>query len=114
MSATDEYLTGIAEPEKAEIERIRSLTKQIVPGAEEGQSYGMPAFKYNNKPLLGFIVAKKHLSLFPFSPEVVDAVKDKLEDYELSKGTIRFTVENPIPESVIKEIIRLRLIEIDR
>jgi hypothetical protein len=53
-----------------------------------------------------------HLSLFPFSPQVVAAVKGRLAGYDLSKGTIRFTEAKPIPEDVIWEILDLRLEEI--
>ena len=83
-----------------------------MPDADEASSYGMPAFKYRTKPLLGFLAAKDHLSLFPFSSHIVDEVRDQLEGFSLAKGTIRFTADRPVPDAVIRDIVRRRLAEI--
>ena len=78
MSAIDDYLEGLSDSQRAELERIRRIVSDRVPNVEEGRSYGMPAFRYKQKPLLGFAALKNHLSLFPFSPHVVDAVSERL------------------------------------
>jgi uncharacterized protein YdhG (YjbR/CyaY superfamily) len=113
MGVIDDYLEDLGDSQRAELERIRRIVLDRVPDVEEGRSYGMPAFRYKRKPLLGFAALKDHLSLFPFSPHVVAAVKGRLAGYyDLSKGTIRFTEAKPIPEDVIWEILDLRLEEI--
>jgi len=108
----DDYLADVAEPDRAALERIRRVVKELVPQAEEGKSYGMPALKYNKRPLVGFVAAKKHLSLFPFSPAVIEALTDRLDGFELSKGTIRFTAEHQLPDDVLRDVVMLRLDEI--
>jgi uncharacterized protein YdhG (YjbR/CyaY superfamily) len=108
----DDYLADVAEPDRAALERIRRVVKELVPQAEEGKSYGMPALRYNKRPLVGFVAAKKHLSLFPFSPAVIDALTDRLDGFELSKGTIRFTAEHQLPDDVLRDVVMLRLDEI--
>jgi uncharacterized protein YdhG (YjbR/CyaY superfamily) len=85
---------------------------EVVPDAEDGTSYGMAALRYQRKPLLGFREARGHLSIFPFSPAVIDAVRDRLDGYQLSKGTIRFRVDAPLPDDVVRDIARLRMREI--
>ncbi len=85
-----------------------------MPEAVEGVSYGMPALKVEGKPLLGVVAAAKHLSIFPFSPAVIDAVANRLGGYSLSKGTIRFTSDHPVPDDVLEEIVRLRRAEIQK
>jgi uncharacterized protein YdhG (YjbR/CyaY superfamily) len=72
----------------------------------------MPAFKYKKRPLLGFRVSKNHLSVFPFSPEAVDAARGALAGFDLSKGTVRFAPETPIPETALEQLLRHRLREI--
>ncbi len=62
--------------------------------------------------MLGFLAAKDHLSVFPFSSRVVDSVRDRLAGFELSKGTIRFTVAMPLPDEVVRDVVRLRIDEI--
>lgn len=94
-------------------ERIRGLALEVAPDAEEGTSYGLPALKHRGKPLLGFRVAKQHLSIFPFSSGPVDAVGDRLAGWDVSKGTIRFSAEHPPPDDVLREVLRLRMQEID-
>lgn len=112
MSSFDEYLAAIPEPQRAELERIREVVRREVPEAEEATSYGLPAFKYGGRPLLGFRASKNHLSVFPFSPEAVDAARDELVGFELSKGTVRFTPDKPIPDTALKQLLDHRLREI--
>jgi uncharacterized protein YdhG (YjbR/CyaY superfamily) len=113
MSSFDQYLATLPEPERAELERIRQVVRRAVPEAEEATSYGMPAFKYKRRPLLGLRASKNHLSVFPFSPEAIDAARGALAGFDLSKGTVRCTPDRPIPEAALLELLRHRLREIE-
>ena len=62
--------------------------------------------------MLGFSAAKRHLSLFPFSPAAIEAVKDRLAGFDVAKGTIRFSPENPVPDDVLADLVRARLREL--
>jgi uncharacterized protein YdhG (YjbR/CyaY superfamily) len=112
MSAVDDYLNGLPPPQKAALERVRAVVEAVAPEAEEGVSYGMPAFLYAGRPLLGFRAAKRHLSVFPFSPSAIEAVKGRLGGFDLSKGTIRFSPVTPLPEEVLSDVVRARKEEI--
>jgi uncharacterized protein YdhG (YjbR/CyaY superfamily) len=72
----------------------------------------MPAFLYAGRPLLGFRAATKHLSVFPFSPAAIDAVRDRLVGFELSKGTIRISPDRTVPDDVLADVVRARKQEI--
>lgn len=109
----DDYLDGLSPANKAALERVRAVVLRAVPEAEEGRSYGMPAFIYSGRPLLGFRAAKAHLSIFPFSPTAIDAVTDRLGGFDLAKGTIRFTANTPVPEDVVTDLIQARKQEIE-
>lgn len=112
VSAVDDYFDDLDSSTRAAFQRVRNLAVRVVPEAEEGTSYGMPALRYKQKPLLGFRAGKDHLSIFPFSSQVVDAVRDRLTGFELSKGTIRFTAATPLPDDVVADLVRLRMEEI--
>ncbi|MEE2523303.1 DUF1801 domain-containing protein [Pseudarthrobacter sp. J47] len=112
MGAVDDSLAALPEPDRGCLERVIGIARALVPGTEEGMSYGMPALKFEGKPLIAAVATAKHLSVFPFSSAVVEAVAGRLEGYSLSKGTIRFSAENPLPEDVVEEIVRLRQAEI--
>ena len=113
MSAVDDYFAEQVPAARAAFQRIRAIAVAAAPDAEDGVSYGMPALRYRGKPLLGFRAAKDHLSVFPFSPAVVAAVRDRLAGFDLSKGTVRFSAGRPLPEDVVRDLVRLRLSEID-
>jgi uncharacterized protein YdhG (YjbR/CyaY superfamily) len=112
VSSMDDYLDGLSPAEKTALERVRAVVLGAAPEAEEGQSYGMPAFIYAGRPLLGFRAAKTHLSIFPFSPTAIDAVRDRLGDFDLAKGTVRFTADTPVPKDVLTDLVRARKQEI--
>ena len=112
MSAVDDYLADLAPAERGALTHVLDVARTAAPEAIEGASYGMPALKSSGRPLIGFLAAQRHLSLFPFSPAVVEQVRDRLDGFELSKGTIRFSVEHPLPDDVIREVVTARLREI--
>jgi uncharacterized protein YdhG (YjbR/CyaY superfamily) len=109
----EEVLRGFGREQREALQHVVAHVHRIVPDATEGRSYGLPTFRYRNKPLLGFAATSHHLSLYPFSPAVLDTVRDQLPDHELSKGTIRFTAERPVPDDVLTAIVQARAAEID-
>jgi uncharacterized protein YdhG (YjbR/CyaY superfamily) len=112
MSIVDEALAEVPSPSREVLQHIIEIARRLAPDAEEGMSYGMPALRVAGKPFVSVVAAAKHLSLFPFSPAAIDAVRDELEGYSLSKGTVRFTAEHPLPDGVVERILRARLAEI--
>ncbi len=112
MTTVDEYLSNITTSQKAEFERIRKIVREIVPEAEETISYGIPTFKYRGKFLLYFGAFKNHMSLFP-GPQT-EAIKEKLKDYKVAKGTIQFTSDKPVPKLIVKELVRNRFDQISK
>ena len=113
MGEMTDYIAGLEGPERDLIARVRARALELVPDADEGVSYGMPALRYRDSPLVSVMAAKGHIGLYPFSPAVVSAVEGELEGYSWSKGTIRFTPEHPLPDSLVDRIILLRRDEID-
>ncbi|GAA4380973.1 DUF1801 domain-containing protein [Nocardioides caricicola] len=93
-------------------DHVRGLVLGVAPDAEEGTSYGMPAWRWKGKPLLGLNQAKAHVGVYPFSPEVVDAVRDRLDGFTLTKGGVQCTPDVPLPDDVVVEMVRLRMAEI--
>jgi uncharacterized protein YdhG (YjbR/CyaY superfamily) len=111
FDSVDNYFETLENGQRFELERIRTIVTQVVPEAKEVISYGMPGFKYKNKYLVSYGAFKNHLSLFP-GPKPVAELKNKLKNYITSKGTIQFSVDKPLPESLIKEILAIRVLDI--
>jgi uncharacterized protein YdhG (YjbR/CyaY superfamily) len=107
----EEYLAGLREPERAALERLRDLIRAAAPDATEAISYQMPAFKDRGRGLVAYAAFKDHCSLFPMSTKVFDVLGGELEPYRSSKGTIRFTVDDPLPDSLVTRVVQARLAE---
>lgn len=108
MSVIDDYIAKLEEPQKSALTHAKNIIRKTVPDAEEVICYGMPVFKYKGKYLIGLAAFKNHMSLFP-GAEPIEQLKDKLNGYKLSKGTIQFTVDHPVPDPIIKELLDCRI-----
>ncbi len=110
----DEYLAGVPEPARTTLNRIRAVIRSAAPAeATEVISYGIPMFKYKGM-LMGFAAFSKHCSLFPGSLSALKAVQHELEDFDTSKGTIRFPVDRPPSATLIRKLVKARLAENER
>ncbi len=107
----DEYLSNLSDDKRAALEKVRQAIRAAVPSAEECISYGIPAFRWNGKVLVGFAAAAKHCAFYPWSSITVGAFPDELKGYDTSKGTIRFPPEKPLPASLIRKLVKARIQE---
>ena len=114
MNEVDDYFAGLDDHSRAAFDHIRLLAVDVAPTAVQGLSYGMPALKLEGKGLLAFHAARRHLSVYPCSGWAVDAVRDRLAGFSLSRGTIRFTPDHPIPDDVVRDLVGVRAEEIQR
>jgi uncharacterized protein YdhG (YjbR/CyaY superfamily) len=106
--AIDKYLKSLPDQQRIVLEKLRQTIKEIVPEAQEVISYQMPAYKYHGM-LVGFAAFKNHCSFVPWNSKTVEQFKEELNDFSVSKGTIRFTPEKPIPDALLKKIIEARV-----
>jgi uncharacterized protein YdhG (YjbR/CyaY superfamily) len=106
----DEYLEPLREDQRVALQRVRDIIRKAAPQAEECISYGIAAFRQSGM-LVGFGATAKHCALYVFSGTSLDAFSKDLEAFETSKGTIRFTPDNPLPAALIKRMVQARLKE---
>ena len=85
---------------------------EVVPGAEQCISYGMPAFKVQGKTVAGFAAFKNHLSYLPHSGSVLSAIPDDVAAYETTKGSLKFPVDEPLPRALVEKLVITRLREL--
>jgi uncharacterized protein YdhG (YjbR/CyaY superfamily) len=109
--AVSEYLSQVPEPARSTLGRVRALIRSVVPReAEEVISYGIPAFKCK-KVVVWYGAFSDHCSLFP-TAAVIEKFKEDLKAYRISKGTIQFPVDQPLPATLVKAIVKARLAQI--
>ena len=105
----DEYLAGIPEPACSTLKHMRAVIKSVVPKeTTEVISYHIPMFHYRGM-LVGYAAYAKHCSLFPTGSGVIEKFAKELKGYSTNKGTIRFPADNPLPDALLKKIVRARV-----
>ena len=72
----------------------------------------MPAYKIDEGIICGFLASKKHCSYFPFSGSVLKDLVKETAKYDQSIGTLRFEVDKPLPQSLVRKLIKVKKIEL--
>jgi uncharacterized protein YdhG (YjbR/CyaY superfamily) len=105
----DQYLDALEEPKRATLALPRQVILDVLPEAEQGISYGLPAFRVRGKTIAGFAAFKSHLSYLPHSGSVFPHLKDELKGYSTSSGALRFDIGHALPAPLVEKLIAVRL-----
>jgi uncharacterized protein YdhG (YjbR/CyaY superfamily) len=108
----EKYLAGIPADQRRALERVRRIVRKAYPAAQESTYYGLPAFTLNGKAFVALRAAKTHCALHPLSGSVIEALGDRLAAFETSKGTVRFTPDKPLPEPLVRAVLKCRAREL--
>jgi len=108
--AVDAYIKKQSPAVQKILNELRALIKDTVPDVEETMTYSMPAYKYHGY-LVVFRASKNHYGLYTMNGSSVEKMKDILVGYETAKGTIRFPYDKPLPKTLIKKILKIRMKE---
>jgi uncharacterized protein YdhG (YjbR/CyaY superfamily) len=103
----DEYVASFPRNIQNILEELRQVIRDSAPNAEEAISFQMPTFKLNGN-LVWFAAFKNHIGFYP-KASAIEAFRKELTDYEVSKGTIRFPLEKPIPFDLVRKIVKYRV-----
>jgi uncharacterized protein YdhG (YjbR/CyaY superfamily) len=104
-----DYLNALDEPKRATLQKLRETILDVMPEAEQGLSYGVPAFRLRGKVIAGFAAFKNHLSYLPHSGAVFSQLEGDLVGYSKSKGALRFPVDDPLPKEIVEKLIKVRV-----
>ncbi len=103
------YFADFEPAQQQKLEEIRALIKEAAPKATEVISYNMPAFKQHGV-LVYYAAYKNHIGFYPTSKPII-VFADKLKDYKTSKGAVQFPLDKPIPKTLVKNMVKLRVKE---
>lgn len=114
MSAqeVDEYLRAVEERKRGTLETLRQTILEIVPEADQVISYRVPAFRVRGQTVAGFAAFTDHLSYLPFSGSVLRQLADELDGYAMTKSSLHFPVDEPLPKALVQKLIAVRLAEV--
>jgi uncharacterized protein YdhG (YjbR/CyaY superfamily) len=105
----DRYLEALEEPKRGTLALLRRRILDVLPEAEQGISYGVPAFKVQGKTIAGFAAFKDHLSYLPHSGSVFPQLADELKGYPTSTGALRFDIDRALPAPLVEKLVEVRL-----
>lgn len=106
-SDIDTYIANFPEATQIILEKVRTTIRKAAPEAKEKIGYGIPTLTLNGN-LVHFAAYEHHIGFYP-GAEGIEVFKAELADYELSKGTVRFPIDKPIPYSLITTIVKYRV-----
>ncbi len=105
----DDYLAGLDEPKRSTLEALRRAILEVVPSAEEGISYRLPAFRLDGKVIAGFGAFTHHLSYLPHSGSVFPVLGAELAGYTWSTGALQFPIDVPLPTALVERLVTVRI-----
>ena len=105
----DDYLAELEEPKRSTLAQLRETILELLPSAEEGISYRLPAFRLEGVVVAGFGAFKEHLSYFPHSGSVLEVLRDELVGYRCSRGALQFPVDEALPSKLVEALLELRI-----
>ena len=105
----DAYLAGVEEPKRTTLATLRRSILAVVPDADECLSYGMPAFRVDGKVVAGFAAFKNHLAYLPHSGQVLADLGDRLDGYEHTSGSLHFSIDEPLPDDLVRRLVEAKL-----
>ena len=112
-TSVEAYLAACEPDSRGALEHLREVIRAAAPDAVEAISYQMPAFRYRGRGLVAYAAFRDHCSLFPMSGKVMGDLRAELEPYLAGKGTLRFRVDDPIPDELVGRIVRAKIEEIE-
>lgn len=106
--SVDDYIASFPPEVRGSLETLRTTISSVLPTAEQVIRYDIPTFRLDGRNIVHFAGWKDHLSLYP----VVDldaAQEERVSPYRAGKGTLRFSLEAPVPVSLVEEVVGLLL-----
>ena len=109
-SSIDEYISEFPLETQEVLQQVRALIKDTAPDAVETISYAIPTFDLADRHLVHFAGYAHHVGLYP-TPSGLAAFEDELGPYKSGKGSVRFSLSQPLPVDLIRRIVEFRVAE---
>ena len=93
------------------LEELRVTVRAVVPEAVERITWGMPTLDLDGKHLLFFAGYARHVGFYPL-PGAIEEFKEELRPYETAKGSVRFPLDQPLPEELVRRMVEFRVQEL--
>jgi uncharacterized protein YdhG (YjbR/CyaY superfamily) len=96
-------------PHRETMLEMRTRILEIIPGAEEVISYGMPAFKVDNEVVAGVLAHKKHVGFYPFSGSILKLFPEEMAAFKHTISAVHVPIDKPLSKTLLRKLIKARL-----
>jgi uncharacterized protein YdhG (YjbR/CyaY superfamily) len=107
FATVDDYIAAQSAAAQPRLRELRAIIRGAVPEAAEIISYGMPTYKFRVGSV-HFGAAKRHCALYG---SAMDAFREELRGFDTSMGTVRFPLDQPIPEELVRKLVMATVAE---
>jgi uncharacterized protein YdhG (YjbR/CyaY superfamily) len=118
MTTRDEgvraYMAGLSPDKRRAMERLRRSIRTEAPGSVEVNSYGMPTFKRGGRAVVSIAAWKDRCSVYGLGYAVLRGFAKELRPYLKARSTISFPLDEPIPDALVRKLVRARVTEVKR
>jgi len=109
INSVEEYILSFDTKRQSKLSILRYIIHEEIPNVEEKLVMGIPTYYYHGK-LFSFSGQIGHYYFYPGS-SAIEKYSDDLDGHIIGRNTLSFTYETPIPEEIIKYLIKLRVKE---
>jgi len=102
----DAYIAAAPKDLQGKLKELRVVIRELAPDSVEAISYGMPG--YDKGKVVWFGLMKSHIGLY-LRPPIIQDHKRELAGYTTTKSAIHFPLEQKLPFSLIKKLIKARM-----
>lgn len=102
-------MAALPEPQRSTLAEMRRRILEVVPDAEQGMSYGVPAFRVGGRVVAGLAAFTQHLSYLPHSGSVLAELADELGERQRTKSALHFAPGEPLPRPLVRRLIETKL-----
>lgn len=105
----DEYIVTFDLKTQEKLQQLLKIIKEEASEAKICKKYNMPAFLLNGN-LVYFAAYKNHIGFYSIS-NTGEVFKSEFKNYKVGKGSVQFPLNEPLPEELIRKIVRYRVNE---
>lgn len=103
-ASVDEFILRQDKSIQPTLVSLKNTIRNAIPEAEETIAWSMPSWKMNDY-IIQFAVSTKNISIY-VGQEAVTHFNERLKEFDIHKGGIRFKYDQEMPLSLIADIAK--------
>jgi uncharacterized protein YdhG (YjbR/CyaY superfamily) len=108
IETVEEYVAAVPPAARPQFDHLRGLVRSMLAEASEVLSYGIIRYKVDDKRARVYVSGwKDHVSMYPVPKD--ESLQTELKDFIKGKGTISFKLDEPLPEELIRKVVKALL-----